>query len=85
MKKKTYLDKNKLPTRAGIYLAEDVLGGEEPVKVDVYRHPIKGLCCFADDIFSGGTGVDDKYDDHVSVQNTGVKFIRRVGNLTNIL
>lgn len=85
MKKKTYLDKDKLPTRAGVYLIQEPIFGEGTVEVDVYRHPIKGLCCFADDVGSGGTGVDDRYDCHVSVQNIRVKFIRRIGNLTNRL
>lgn len=87
MKKKTYLDKDKLPVRAGVYLVEHPNHGfsAEPMKVEVYRHPLKGLCCFADDIGSSGTGVDDRYDCHVSVQFTGLKFIRRIGNLTSRL
>ena len=76
------LDKDGLPTKAGRYLVNSAdWGSEEFSEIEVYRHPVKGLCCFKDDFGSAGTGVDDRYDDHVSVQNTGIKFVRRLGNL----
>lgn len=74
---KDFLDKDGLPTRPGAYLVQ-FSGNEEPQEIDVYRHPIKGLCCFSEDFGSSGTGVNDKYDCHVSVQNTGIKFIKRL-------
>lgn len=59
--------KSMLPTRPGVYLAKGVWSDYEPREIDVYRHPVKGLCCFADDFGGGGTGVDDRYDCHTSV------------------
>jgi len=81
MTKKTHndLDKKGLPTRTGVYLAQGVWQDFEPREIDVYRHPIKGLCCFADDFGSGGTEQDDRYDCHVSVQFSGLIFLKRVG------
>lgn len=82
-KRKTYIDKNGLPTRAGIYLI--LIPKEiEPCEIDVYRHHVKGLCCFIHDY--GGDiindGVDDRYDCHVSVQFTGLTFIKRLRNFS---
>jgi len=78
-----YLDKNGFPKIAGVYLVRGVWGSEEPEEIEVYRHPIKGLCCFAEDFGSSGTeGVSDSTDCHVSVQCTGLEFIKRVRNLT---
>ena len=82
-------DENQLPTKEGVYsvrrvLAIDFLTKEpeyEEQEIDVYQHPIKGLCCFADDFGSAGSGVDDETDCHVSVQLTGLEFISRVGDL----
>ena len=77
----TYLDKNCLPTEEGVYLAIGILGDKEPREIDVYYHPIKGLSCFSEDFGSAGTGVDDETDCHVSVQNTGLEFICKIGEL----
>ena len=76
----TGLDQGGLPTRDGIYLTK---GGRE---IDVYHHPIKGLCCFSDDFQSPSvrtiTSEGELEDDcHVSVQDTGLEFIKRIGNL----
>lgn len=76
-----YLDKNNLPTKSGVYLAKGVIDRDKPDTIDVYEHPVKGLSCFADDFQSAGTGLDDEHDCHVSVQFTGLEFIRRVGDL----
>ena len=81
MSVKTGLDKNGFPTRGGIYLIKNRFGRGEPEEIDVYYHPVKGLCCFSEDIGSSGTGVNDETDCHVSVQFTGLEFISRVGNL----
>ena len=70
-----------LPTEAGVYLIKDPLWGIGTQEIDVYRHPVKGLCCFSEDFRSAGTGVDDETDCHVSVQCTGLEFIRREGDL----
>ena len=65
------------PTKTGRWLVR--INSEEPFEIDVYRHPVKGICCFNEEFGSEGTGVDDRYDCHVSVQNTGLTFIRRIG------
>ena len=73
------LDESGLPIKSGRYLVNSAdWGCDEFSVIDVYRHPVKGLCCFKDDFGSAGTG--ERYDEHVSVQNTGIKFIRRLGN-----
>ncbi len=81
VKKEADLDKKGLPNRDGVYLAIGVWGGDEPEEIEVYHHPVKGLCCFQEDFGSAGTGVDDRYDCHVSVQCTGLTFVKRVGDL----
>ena len=65
----------------GIYLIDNLFLGSEESEIDVYDHPVKGLCCFSEDFGSGGTGVDDRYDCHVSIQFSGLYFVRRVGDL----
>lgn len=75
------LDKKGLPTEEGIYLVKGVFNSEEPREIDVYSHPIKDLSCFSEDFGSAGTGVDDKTDCHVSVQNTGLEFITKLRDL----
>lgn len=62
-----------LPDKPGVYLVHGSTGEKE---IEVYEHPVKGLCCYADDFFSAGSGVDDSTDCHVSVQCTGLTFIR---------
>ena len=79
--KKKFLDKKGLPTKDGVYLAKGIMGWEEPEEIDVYWHPIKGLCCFSEDFGSGGTGVCDETDCHVSIQNTGLLFMEYVRDL----
>ena len=69
------LDKDRLPIREGVYLTK---GGEE---IDVYYHPIKGFCVFAEDIMAEGAGVNDETDCHVSIQFTGLEFISKVRDL----
>ncbi len=76
------MGKENLPKRAGVYLAKGIYGNDEWEEIEVYRHPVKGLSVFADDFGSGGTGVNDKYDCHVSVQNSGLDFGKRIRNLT---
>lgn len=64
-----------LPTRPGVYLALGVWSDwDEWEEVDVYEHDIKGLCCYSEDIGSGGSEVCGETDCHVSVQLTGLKF-----------
>ena len=82
----TDLDSEGLPTREGIYLVNGVYESDEPEEIDVYHHPVKGLCCFSDDFQSPSvrtvTSEGELEDDcHVSVQNTGLEFISRIGNL----
>ena len=75
-----YLDRNNLQTRAGVYFVEGHFLPRGLTEMDVYSHPIKGLCCFSEDFGSSGTGVNDKTDCHVSVQCTGLKFLLWLGN-----
>jgi hypothetical protein len=81
MVNKIGLDKYNLPTEQGVYLAKGIWGDCEAREIDVYEHPIKGLACFSEDFGSGGTGVDDETDCHVSVQCTGLEFITKVKEL----
>jgi len=74
-------DKNGLPTRDGRYLVKGAFFHDDEREIDVYYHPVKGLCCFQEDFGSAGTDVDDSTDCHVSVQCTGLEFIARVGDL----
>lgn len=82
VKREADLDKKGLPNREGVYLVKGAWGSQTPTKIDVYHHELKGLCCFQEDFGSEGTGVDDRYDCHVSVQCTGLTFIKRVGDIT---
>jgi hypothetical protein len=76
------LDINNLPNKEGKYLAKGIWGNwNEPKEIEVYLHPIKGLCCYSEDFGSEGAGVDDRYDCHVSVQFSGLEFISRTGDL----
>ena len=74
------LDKNNLPTSPGVYLINGEWGMDKK-EIDVYEHPIKGLCCFSEDFGSSGTGVDDDTDCHVSVQCTGLEFVTKIRDL----
>ena len=74
--------KENLPDHEGVYLAKSVWGNRENWReVDVYDHPIKGLSVFAEDVGSGGTGVDDETDCHVSIRPSGLIFGRRLRDL----
>jgi len=78
---KTYIDEDGFPTRSGVYLILDPYDEDKQIEIDVYRHYLKGLCCFAEDFGSAGSGVNDAYDCHVSVQCTGLTFIKRLRGL----
>jgi len=81
-KVRTWLDGDGDPTRAGVYLAR-FARNEDAQEIDVYRHPIKGLACFSEDFGSGGTdAISDDTDCHVSVQCSGIIFIRRLRNFS---
>ncbi len=76
------LDKSGFPTREGKYLALNVWGDREnPREIDVYMHPIKGLCCWTEDYGGEGNGIDDETQGHSTVGFTGLEFISRIGNL----
>lgn len=70
-----------LPEKEGVYLVRGVWGYNEMSEIEVYHHPKKGLCCFSEDFGSGGTGVDDTTDCHVSVQCTGLEFVKYLRDL----
>lgn len=72
------IDKKGLPNEPGIYLVIGKWGNQEPEEIDVYIHPIKGLCCFSEDYGGEGAGIDDSTDCHVSVQRTGLEFITKI-------
>lgn len=71
-----------LPTTEGVYLVRGKWGFyNELGEIDVYDHPIKRLSCFQEDFGSSGAGVNDETDCHVSVQCTGLDFIKRLRDL----
>ncbi len=72
---------SKFPKTSGVYLVRGIPFSSDLEEIDVYEHPIKGLCCFKDDFGSIGTQVNGNTDDHVSVQNTGLEFIKKVREL----
>ena len=79
------LDKDGLPEIEGVYSVKEIWGFDNE-EIEVYECGVKGLCCFCYDFGSGGTGgenggVNDETDCHVSVQNTGLEFIKRVRDL----
>ena len=75
------LNNRDLPKKEGVYFIRNPALNKF-CEIEVYKHPIKGLCCFSKDFGSSGTeGVDDTNDCHVSVQNTGLEFIMKVGEL----
>ena len=75
------LDEKGFPNREGVYLARGVWGDENIGEIEVYNNPEKGLCCFVDDYGGAGNGEGDSCDCHVSVQMTGLEFIRRARGL----
>jgi len=78
------LSKEKNPKEPGVYLARGVLGEwNKPREMEVYEHPVKGLCCFQEDFGSAGTGVWDETDCHVSVQFSGLEFIKKIKGVQN--
>src|SRR3989344_1695080 len=81
-KRNTYYGERRIiPKREGVYLALGVWNDNFAREIEVYRHPVKGLCCFCDDFGSSGTGADDSSDCHVSVQFTGLEFLSRLRDL----
>ena len=76
------LDERNMPEKEGKYLARGIWGDyEKPREIDVYNHPIKGLCCWTEDYGGEGNGIDDETQGHTSVLFTGLKFISRIGDL----
>jgi hypothetical protein len=76
------LDSDGHPTVEGVYLAKGMWGDWKNEKeIEVYHHPIKGLCCYQEDFGSAGTEEYDETDCHVSVQCTGLDFITRIRDL----
>ncbi len=76
------LNKGGFPVVEGVYLVKDPTAlSKDLQEIDVYDYKMKGLSCFCHDFGSAGTGIDDKHDCHVSVQNTGLIFVKRVGDL----
>jgi hypothetical protein len=78
MKKQRTLDEIvglKLPKSEGWYWV-DIYGDGHKTKVEVYKHPIKGLCVFQGDV---GAGYPDT-DCHISVQCSGLDFEEVVEN-----
>ncbi len=81
--KKIWLDENFLSITEGVYLVRGKFNCLDEEEINVYDHSIKGLSCFANDFGSGGTeGVDDRYNCYVSVQFTGLQFIKKVRELS---
>jgi len=80
-KEGAWINKDGLPTRSGVYRVENSNYREDVAAVEVYRHWKKGLCCFSEDINldSSQINIDSRYDCHVSVQFTGLKFVKYLG------
>jgi len=76
---KTFVDKDHLPERIGVYLVE-FPHDDELHEIDVYRRASKGLCCWTEDYGGEPDGTYEGSDGHVPVNMTGIKFIRRVRN-----
>ena len=68
-----------LPFKSGRWKVQ--INNEDPFEIEVYNHPVKGICCYAEDFGSAGTGIDDRFDCHVSVQNTGLTFIEKINGI----
>lgn len=78
---KTGLAEDRLPDSEGVY--EVIDPSRNITQIDVYQHPIKGLSCFSEDFGSSGSGIDDATDCHVSVQHTGLTFVKKLRELGN--
>ncbi len=81
-KRQPNFDEDGFPNRAGVYEVKEEVNVNNHL-IQVYQYNPKGLCCFKDDFGSSGSGVDDKHDDHLSVQFTGLTFPRRIANLND--
>lgn len=80
--KGAFLDKDGLPTGEGIYLAKGIWGSDEPKEIDVYLDPLNRLSVLSEDY--GGEmkfGINDSTDCHIPVENTGLEFISKIGDL----
>lgn len=79
--KRVGIGPDNLPSEDGVYLISDKGGEDESLEVDVYEHPIKGLCIFQDDIEREGSVFDDETDCHIPIQRLGIDFITKVREL----
>ncbi len=73
-----------LPTEEGVYLAKGILGELTPKEIDVYKHPIRGLCCYGPDFDDGTADYPSEDDCHIPVNNlktVGLEFITKVRGL----
>lgn len=80
------LSKEGLPNESGVYLVRGIFGVDDTEEntIDVYEHPVKGLSCYSDDLGDLGSyykEIDEEFDCHISVRNTGLEFITKIRNL----
>lgn len=80
------LNKKGLPIREGVYRIKNPLNpSEEDCDIDVYEHHGQ-LCCFSEDYgVDEPQGVDDEHNGHVRVEDTGLVFEARVGELDKFI
>ena len=64
-----------IPNEEGVYLVKN-LGNEE--EMDVYVHPIKGLCCYSEDVGCEPSELFDSTNCHISVNSVGLEFITKL-------
>ena len=68
-----------IPTEEGVYLYGEYDDGKETGReeIEVYMHPVKGLCCYAPDYGGEGEGTHEN-DCHVPVKFTGLAFLTKL-------
>jgi hypothetical protein len=71
-------NRNNFPQETGIYLVVAFPGDPDTREIEVYEHPINGLCCFVEDYVGRHAEVDLVEGCHVPVANTGLVFQGRI-------
>lgn len=82
--KRVGIGPDNLPSEEGVYLILDKDIDDDPFEVDVYEHPIKGLCIYQDDIGREGQSGYDDTACHLSVQGLGIRFITKLRDLGDL-
>ena len=75
------LDKDGFPNEEGVYSHIEYCDGKKSEKeIDVYDHPVKGLCCYVHDYGDGAPLLDgdSEINPHIAVQATSLEFITKL-------